>query len=179
MKSLAAVALVLGTVGLGACVPQQYVADVHVDSSGVLVARKCDFAADGTATNFCHDEDVDDGSTAYAGGEDLEDDTITAQDLAAAKPPVEHAPPTARQLAAALAKPGVHKLVEMCKATYAPALATMDARFTVEPTGDIHATTAAGNASFASCAGEALQTANIEPFSGTALHFDQTIDVSR
>jgi hypothetical protein len=165
-------ALFLSLVLAAGCAPQYFVSDVHNAGDG-LVVTKCEFGLDGQPTSICHDESdetygLDNPDESYGTPDPAEVRKVKRQLDA----PVEkRAAPTDASIAAAVSSKGVHDSLELCRATYAPAVTSVDVSMTVAPTGEItKLVTNAQKGSFADCTDRALRTANILAYDGAAVH---------
>ncbi len=71
---------------------------------------------------------------------------------------------------------GVQVSLELCRATYAPAVSSLAISMTVAPSGDItHLVTNAPSGAFAECSDRALRTANILSYDGAPMHSEQQL----
>jgi hypothetical protein len=152
--------------------PRYYVADVYMNA-GSLVQTKCAFGSRGRATGDCHDELVADmvpEQTAPPAEQREEPAPISRA------PEAAHPAPSNADIAHAFAAPGVHKLVELCRATYAPDLTTLHVTLTVTPSGEVRDVAASdAPVRFVECASRALHTANIASYDGAEIISEQTL----
>jgi hypothetical protein len=165
-------ALLFSLVLAAGCAPQYFVSDVHNAGDG-LVVTKCEFGLDGQPTSICHDEW---GADNTYGPDEAVNGTPDPAEVQKVKrqldAPVEkRAAPTDATLASAVSSKGVHDSLELCRATYAPAVTSVDVSMTVAPTGEItKLVTNAERGQFAECTDRALRTANILAYDGAAVH---------
>ncbi len=155
---------------LAGCYQHYYVADIHTSGDG-LVMTKCAVANHW----YCHDEAIED-TDGYAGGTpDPAEIRHVERELAAARP-APRPVPTDMMIAQALAAPGVHRLVEQCRNTYAKDVTSFDVGLVIAPSGAITgAAREATNDRFADCATRAVATANIAPFDGAPVQSEQRL----
>jgi hypothetical protein len=168
MRNVALLALFAG------CYQQYYVADVHTEG-GELVQTKCAIDGHGDATRWCHDEPVEAADAEYTGTPDPAEVRQVRRELAASQPAPRPAPNEAAILGAVNAR-GVHRLVELCKRTYARDTTTLSVSLAVSPDGAVTATPHA-DGQFADCAAHALATANIAPFDGDPVRVDEQLAI--
>jgi hypothetical protein len=168
-KSLT-IAIALALTG---CYQGYYVADVHPAGDG-LVVTKCAIDLEGRATRSCHDE-LEDGAGDGAGTPDPAEISAAERRLEAQQPRPLPAPDE-RRIAKAFVSPGVTRLLELCRRTYAADAAELQFAVTVNPSGDIaDLTPRAANPRFAGCAERALRTASIAAFDGSPVHLEQRV----
>lgn len=174
-KLLAAVALALAGGAVAACAPPpSYVANVRYDGDQLVVDR-CQFDYRGRPTTDCREESVDGGGPQFSPPPDPAD--IDAAGRAAAARPERRAAPDEAAVARALASPGVHRAVELCRAQFAPDLASFSFTLAVAPTGTIAVTPhdAAAPTAFSDCASSAIHGANLTAYDGAPVSFEQQL----
>lgn len=159
----------VGAALLSACVPVQrsYVADVHYDEGGNLVANKCDFDYKGRATSVCHDEDIEGGEQWSPPPDPATLRALEAR-VEAAKHVAARRAPDATKVDTALKAPSVQRSLALCKRELAPDRVAFDFTLTLAPTGQITIVPSAAEYpdAFSSCAARALSGANLSGFDG-------------
>jgi hypothetical protein len=157
-------------VAVPACVPMQrsFVADVHYDEGGNLVANKCDFDYKGRATSVCHDEDNDGAPEQWSPPPDPATLRAAERAVEAAKVVARRRAPTAVSVDHALKARSVQRSLALCKQELAPDRLAFDFSLTVAPTGQITVVPSSAEYAdaFASCAARAISGANLGAFDG-------------
>ncbi len=169
MRNLAVLVLLV------ACAPQAYVSDVRM-AGDTLVVTKCNFDYRGDATNDCHDEVVGD-VTAQTYPSDDSVRTAEAPDPRALAPEPSRPAPNDADIARALAKPGVQRLVSLCHAAYAADVSSVRLQLTVAPSGSITQVAIDRDvpARFGECAAHAVRTASLARYDGAPVTSQQVI----
>jgi hypothetical protein len=169
MPKLSAIAAIVacGLVGCGPYEPYQpnyYVADVQL-SGGQLVATRCQLDAFGHATSICETNAVPDDSG-----------PVMPQSSIPIAPHAARPAPDAPAIDRAIAASGTHRLLELCRTTYARDTSALTATLSIAPSGEItRVELPSGSAAFAECVAHALRTTTLSAFDGQPIEIDQPI----
>ncbi len=158
-----------GLAGCGPYAPYQpnyYVADVEL-SGGRLVTTRCQLDDFGHATTICETDAMPD-----------RDEPVMPQTTVAIERPAPRPAPDTRSIDRAIAASGTHRLLELCRTTYARDTSSLTATLSIAPSGEItRVALPSASAAFAECAAHALRTTTLPAFDGPAIDIDQPISL--